>query len=136
VANCNGHFPHYTRAAADVALRKLVVEHKQAGDKGKSYKRLVVWLCGDHFHVGHRRTLLKKQQQAKPPSPGEVRRKERHEQKAADRSAKRRARHGLVALGYFYDIETAARRAKYAVDDFADSMAQARKLAERYVFVK
>src|SRR5256885_16496270 len=119
---CNGYFPHYTRTAADAALRKLVDEHKKAGDKGKSYKRLRVWSCGNHWHVGHSRTLLKKQQQPKPPSPGEIRRQQKHEQKAAERNAKRHARHGLETMGYFYDVETAARRAKYAVDELADTM--------------
>lgn len=137
MANCNGHFPHYTRADADVALRKLVVEHKQSGDKGKSYKRLRVWSCGNHWHVGHSRALPKNfRKQPKPPTPGEIRRQQRHEQKEAERSAKRRARHGLVAIGYFYDVETAARRAKYAVDDLADSMQAAKRMAERFTFVK
>lgn len=136
MTKCNGHEPYYTRAEADAALRRLVADVKRSGKSGKSWKRLHVWSCGNHWHLGRANQRPFRKEQPKGPTPGELRRKEKHEAKVADRAANRKAKHVFAQIGFLVDVETAARRAKYAVDDLADSMQQARKLAERYVFVK
>ena len=78
----------------------------------------------------------KKIEQPKAPTPGELRRKAKHEAKAAERYANRKARHVLAGIGFLVDVENAAKAAKFALDDLADSMQQARKMAQRFQFVK
>ncbi len=136
-SNCNGHEPYYTRPEADAALRRLITDLKRSGRSGKSFKRLRVFQCGNHFHVGRANAWPKNfRKQPKPPTPGELRRKEKHEQKAAERSVGRKAKHVFAQLGFFIEVENAAKAAKFAVDDLADSMEHARKMSERFVFVK
>lgn len=57
--NCNGHKPYASRAAAAQALADLIEDAKRTGRGGKSYKRLNVWSCGNHFHLGRSNKLPK-----------------------------------------------------------------------------
>ena len=126
-----------SKELAEAALRKLAKIAKETGKGNKSWRRLNVYVCRScgYFHVG-RANQKPFTKQPKPPSPGELRRKAKHEQKALEKTAKRHARHAFEQIGFLVDVETAAKRAKYALDDFADSMAHARKMSERFVFVK
>lgn len=122
---------------AEEALRKLTSIAKETGRGNRSWRRLNVYVCRacGYFHVGraNQKPFTKRQ---KAPTPGELRRKAKHEQKAAEKTAKRHARHAFEQIGFLVDVETAAKRAKYALDDFADSMEHARKMADRFVFVR
>jgi len=132
--NCN-HVPYYSLADAESAMRKLIADAKRTKKGGKSWRRLNVFPCGNHFHVG-RANKLETRKPEKGPSPGDIRRKARREKIRLEHSTGRRARHVFAQLGYLETIENAARRAKAAVDEMNDSLAQARKLADRYIFVK
>lgn len=71
MANCNGHEPYYSRAEADRVLAYLIARAKRTGEGGKSWKRLNVFSCGNHFHVGRSNKLPKNY--AKPaPQPAET----------------------------------------------------------------
>jgi hypothetical protein len=59
MANCRGHFVYVSRADAERALRELVADAKRTGQGGKSWKRLEVWPCSNHFHVGRANQLYK-----------------------------------------------------------------------------
>lgn len=78
---CNGHEIYYSRADADRALANLIAHAKRTGAGGKSYKRLNVFLCGTHFHIGRANKLPKSyfkpapQPETKLPTFGEARRK-------------------------------------------------------------
>ena len=78
MSKCNGHFVYVSRAAAKRALDELVADAKRTGKGGKSYKRLEVWPCGAHFHIG-RANQLKAPKSAmrkeKPLTHGDARRK-------------------------------------------------------------
>ena len=80
MADCNGHEIYYSRAAADRALADLIANAKRTGQGGKSWKRLNVFPCGTHFHIGRSNKLPKNFKPAPPPETklptfGEARRK-------------------------------------------------------------
>lgn len=135
---CKEKIRYATMVEAEQARRAFMA----TAGKDKRHRRLVCYPCRDcqFYHLGHVRRNMnepaKKIKIPKPPTPGELRRRAKHEAKAAERSANRKARHVFAQIGFLVDVETAARRAKYAVDDLADSMQQARKMAERITFVK
>lgn len=60
---CNRHQVYATRAAAEKDMAALIKHAKQSGQGGKSYKRLNVFPCGNHFHVG------RANQPHRPPKP-------------------------------------------------------------------
>lgn len=76
--DCNGHFAYASRADAEQALADLVADAKRTGRGGKSYKRLNVWPCRNHFHVGRRNKLPKSYTKPVPqdklPTFGQARR--------------------------------------------------------------
>lgn len=84
------HERYYTQAEADLELKRLVARAKRTGQGGKSYKRLNVFPCGNHFHIGRANKLPTNYRPpapaAKPPSAADLRRK-------AKRNAKHAARH-------------------------------------------
>lgn len=135
---CKEKIRYATMVDAEKARRDFMA----TAGKDKRHRRLVCYPCRDcqFYHLGHLRRNMnepaKKIKIPKPPTPGELRRKEKHEAKAAERYANRKARHVLARIGFLVEVENAAKAAKFALDDLADSMQQARKLAERYVFQK
>jgi hypothetical protein len=96
--NCERHKPFPDRETAVRQMENLRRAAKHTGEFGKSYKRLCVYACGDHWHVGrannpfHTLPWAQPQQPgSKPPSPGQLRRKLEHERREADRHARRAA---------------------------------------------
>jgi hypothetical protein len=65
---CNGHQVYATRTAAEKDMAALIKHAKQSGQGGKSWKRLNVFPCGNHFHVGRANKLPKN---CAPPAPKE-----------------------------------------------------------------
>jgi hypothetical protein len=64
MAKCsNGHEIYHSRAAAERALADLIAHAKQTGQGGTSWKRLNVFPCGNHYHVG------RANQPHRPPKP-------------------------------------------------------------------
>jgi len=132
---CPDKIRYQTAWEAEQARRNVVA---RIGKKDKRLKRLVVYHCPDcrGYHLGHQGQFVNKSApEPKPPklpTPGQARRKEQREQ----RSINRRARHALGQMGYLADVTEAAKIAKQSVDDLADSLIHARRLAERYQFVK
>lgn len=68
MTNCNGHHIYRSLAAAEQDMAALIAHAKRTGEGGKSYKRLCVFPCSNHFHVGRSNKLPKNY--AKPaPQP-------------------------------------------------------------------
>ncbi len=84
------HNLYTTVAAAERALAKVVRIAKRTGQGGKSFKRLNIFECGNHWHIGRANKLPKNYQPPAPepkrPSAADLRRK-------AKRNAKHAARH-------------------------------------------
>jgi hypothetical protein len=76
---CNDHKTYHSRAAAERALADLIAHAKRTGQGGKSYKRLNVFPCGNHFHVGRANQQPKNYKPTQPQPTlitfGEARRK-------------------------------------------------------------
>src|SRR6478752_3175080 len=83
------HKTYYSRAEADQALKRDIAQYKRTGQGGKSWKRLCVFPCGKHFHIGRANTLPKTyrpiEPEMKPPTAAELRRKLKRDAKAAER---------------------------------------------------
>jgi hypothetical protein len=79
MASCKDHETHHSRAAAERALADLIAHAKRTGQGGKSYKRLNIFPCGAHYHIGRANKLPKAYkptpQQPKQLTFGEARRK-------------------------------------------------------------
>jgi hypothetical protein len=95
---CARHKPYARKADAVSDMEKLRRAARETKRQGGSYKRLNVYFCGpntlvpyDHFHVGRSSAPIEEKPapQPKPLSPGQARRKILHEQKEAERHAKR-----------------------------------------------
>jgi hypothetical protein len=71
------HEKYYSQPEAQDALRRLIMQARRTGVGGKSWKRLNVFPCGNHWHVGRANQLPAKYQPPAPhiPSTGELRRK-------------------------------------------------------------
>lgn len=73
------HEKYFSRPEAENALRWLVINAQRTGLGGKSWKRLNVFRCGNHWHVGRSNKLpanyRKPAPALKPPSTGDLRRK-------------------------------------------------------------
>lgn len=91
------HDRYFIRAEADRILADLIARARRTGRGGKSWKRLHVFQCGNHFHIGRSNNSYRKVQppQPKPPSFGELRRKlarmEREWTRHDDRQRRQRA---------------------------------------------
>ncbi len=90
------HEFYFTKAEAENELRWLVIQAKRTGLGGKSYKRLNVFRCGNHFHVGRANTRPRNHHKPAPapkiPSTGELRRKLARIERAWDRANLHRAK--------------------------------------------
>jgi hypothetical protein len=85
---CNDHKTYHSRAAAERALADLIEHAKRTGQGGKSYKRLNVFPCGNHFHVGRANKLpqsYKPVPTEKPMTVGQARRALARLDRAMDR---------------------------------------------------
>jgi hypothetical protein len=85
------HKLYATKAKADLALAELIVDAKKSGRGGKSWKRLNVFPCGNHFHIGRANKFPTSYQPPAPapepkgPSAADLRRKAKRDAKAAAR---------------------------------------------------
>lgn len=68
---CNGHEIYHSRAAAKADMADLIAHAKRTGEGGKSYKRLNVFPCGNHFHIGRSNQLPKSYSKPAPQPPPE-----------------------------------------------------------------
>jgi hypothetical protein len=57
MAKCNGHQAYATQGEAEQEMARLIRRAKRTGDGGKSWKRLNIFPCGNHFHVGRANKL-------------------------------------------------------------------------------
>jgi hypothetical protein len=93
--NCPAdHEKYYTQPEAQGALRRLVAQAKHTGLGGRSWKRLNVFPCGNHFHIGRSNKLPAKHRKPAPhiPSTGELRRKLERIEREWDRANLHRAK--------------------------------------------
>jgi hypothetical protein len=116
------------------AVRTLHMARKQP-NKGHALRRLGAYLCPacGFWHIGHHAARMKpiSAEQQKPTTSAVLRRKSKHEEKHQTRTTGRGARRALSTLGYnITAITEAARIAKAAVDDLADSLAIAQGMTE------
>jgi hypothetical protein len=63
IAKCNGHLAYATQGEAEQEMARLIRRAKRTGDGGKSWKRLNIFPCGNHYHVG------RANQPQRPPKP-------------------------------------------------------------------
>jgi hypothetical protein len=106
---CNGKQPYYTQAEAEAALESIVRRAKKTGRGGNSYRRLNVYPCGLHFHVGRNNTLkIKPLPAEKTPSTGELRRR----LKRIDEKLVKDLRHRLYVAGQKIEADALAEKAK------------------------
>ena len=71
MTKCNGHQVYATRTAAEKDMAALVAQAKRTGQGGKSYKRLNVFPCGTHYHIGRANKLPKTYKPA-PQQPKQI----------------------------------------------------------------
>jgi hypothetical protein len=119
------HETYYTRTEADKALVKLITDLKQNGRGGKSWKRLNVFACGAHFHIGRANGTFKPPAApaAKPQTAAQLRRAG----KRLEKDNARTARHNMREAGWEVDsLEIAADRAK----DYLDSIQHAIRMRD------
>lgn len=76
MTKCNGHQVYATRTAAEKDMAALIKHAKQTGQGGKSYKRLNVFPCGNHFHIGRANknpaAIVTKRKTEKPLTVGQA----------------------------------------------------------------
>lgn len=106
---CNGKEPYYTQAEADAALASIVADAKKTGHGGTSWRRLNVYSCGHHFHVGRNNNMKFKSLPAKKiPSYGELLRRK----KRIDERLLNELKHKAYVQGQIIDADARAEKAK------------------------
>jgi hypothetical protein len=135
--NCDEKIGYATQEEAEAFLAESIRREKRMGRHGKHWKRLVVYphSCGQ-FHIGHVRQICDKETAApKVPSHGDLRRKLARLEKSMDKRRRYQVREigKIVArdLEQMRAEETAARILAERASDLADSIAVARRMAER-----
>jgi hypothetical protein len=84
------HERYATQAEAEQALGRLVARAKRTGQGGKSWKRMNVFPCGNHWHIGRANKLPAIYQ---PPAPEPKRPSAADLRRQAKRNAKQATRH-------------------------------------------
>ena len=111
MANCKDHETYHSRAAAERALADLIAHAKRTGQGGKSYKRLNIFPCGTHFHIGRSNKLPKNFKPApkvKTPSMGDLLRKMRRLDEQYDRMQDHFNRKRAEYIGKLIEADRAA----------------------------
>jgi hypothetical protein len=49
---CKGKEPYFTHAEAEAACNSMKRSARKTGKGGRSFHRLIVYACGNHFHIG------------------------------------------------------------------------------------
>lgn len=110
------HEKYYSEPEAQAALSRLVAQAKRTGLGGKSYKRLNVFPCGNHFHIGRSNTLPanyhKPAPAPKPPSTGDLLRKLERMKRQWERQEDYQRRQRAEAIGKLIAAEQAIEDAK------------------------
>jgi|SRR5579864_697362 len=103
------HEKYYSQPEAQDALRRLIMQAKRTGLGGKSYKRLNVFPCGNHFHVGRANKLPTNYHKPapKPPSTGDLRRKLERMARDWERKDDHERRQRAEAIGRLIEAERA-----------------------------
>jgi hypothetical protein len=100
---CKGKLPFATQAEAQSECVRLKRRAKRTGEGGRSFKRLHVYVCGNHFHIGRDNSewlqkmpeIVHNKPAKKIPSQGQLLRRLRNIEKRMD--AERR--HWAYTLG-------------------------------------
>jgi|SRR5579859_1044486 len=100
---CKAKEPYYSVAEAEAARDNLKRAAKRSGKGGRSFHRLVVYRCGNHFHIGRDCTQRIEKMAAlahvapvnKIPSYGQLMRRLRH----IDERLLKEQRHRAYVLG-------------------------------------
>src|SRR5690348_4915498 len=103
------HEKYYSQPEAEDAMRRLVEQARRTGLGGKSYKRLNVFPCGNHWHVGRFNQLPAKHNKTapKPPSFGDLRRKLQRMAREWERQEDYQRRQRAEAIGKLIAAEQA-----------------------------
>jgi hypothetical protein len=119
------HEMYFTRGEAEAELKLLVADIKRHGRGGKSWKRLNVFACGNHFHVGRANGVYKPP--AAPVQKTKTTGQRRREEQKLEKDNARHARHNMRQAGWEVDsLEIAADRAK----DYLDSIQHAIRMRD------
>ena len=120
------HERYATQAEAEQALGRLVARAKRTGQGGKSWKRLNVFPCGNHFHVGRANRFPTSYQPPAPepkrPSVGDLRRKLERMRTAWERKEDHERRQRADAIGKIIEAEAAIAAAE---SEYAEAVRQA-----------
>jgi hypothetical protein len=123
------HEKYHTQAEAEAALRRLVAQAKHTGLGGRSWKRLNVFPCGNHFHIGRANQLSAKHRKSapapKPASFGDLRRKLERMERQWERKEDYERRQRADAIGKLIAAEQAIEDAERG---YAELQRQALKL--------
>jgi hypothetical protein len=105
------HKQFITQSDAERALTRVVARAKRTGIGGKSYRRLNVFACGNHWHIGRANKLPKNYQPPAPapkrPSVGDLRRKLERMARTWDRKEDYERRQRADAIGKIIEAEAA-----------------------------
>src|SRR5258707_15897780 len=105
------HETYISREGAEAALVHDIARYKRTGRGGKSWKRLNVFPCGNHFHIGRANKLPANYkpapESASIPSTGELRRKLTRMAEAWTRREDYEIRQRAEALGRLIQAEQA-----------------------------
>ena len=123
------HEKYYSQSEAQDALRRLVAQARHTGLGGKSWKRLNVFPCGNHWHVGRSNQRPAKHRKAAPapklPCAGELRRKLERMARTWERQEDYQRRQRADAIGKLIAAEQAMEDAKA---EYAELQRQTLKL--------
>jgi hypothetical protein len=120
------HEKYYTQAEAEQVLTRLIARAKRTGEGGKSYKRLNIFQCGNHWHIGRANQLPANYQTSAPepkrPSVGDLRRKLERMARTWDRQEDYERRQRADAIGRLIEAEDAITAAE---NEYAEAARQA-----------
>jgi hypothetical protein len=124
---CPPDHKHYaTKGKAEHALAELIADAKKSGRGGKSYKRLTIFPCGNHFHIGRANKLpaiyRPPAPEPKRPSVGDIRRKLERMARTWERKEDHERRQRADAIGKIIEAEAAIATAE---SEYAEAVRQA-----------
>ncbi len=108
MANCKDHHEYATREEAEQEMARLIRRAKRTGEGGTSWKRLNVFPCGNHYHVGRANQPHRPPKPApteKLPSMGDLLRQIRHVDEQYDRMTDYFHRKRAALIGKIIEAE-------------------------------
>lgn len=110
---CNGKIPYWTNTEAEAACESMKATARKTGQGGGSWRRLNVYVCGHHFHIGRNNSMKFKPVQPKRiPSRGELKRKAKY----WDEKLLKDLKHRLYVAGQKIEADARAEKAKLMRD--------------------